>query len=198
MPNASAAGTHDYVARWSRTQARFRQAMALSGRRRFPDAGHGKIAMLPALRLSRPNPGPPLSLRRGHGNPERVFFLSGCRSNSSRRTPQCPKVVRADPVDGAYEIPVGHGVGGLLEFPEVFRQSRDSRRRIEDNLGTIEAQGPTGCLFRAMGVKGRSVVEQNTQASPVCRISTRRLRAKVPNTPTMKPPPSSHFCPPEG
>src|SRR5215813_8481403 len=48
----------------------------------------------------------------------------------------------ADAVDCGDEITVGHGVRGLFELPEVFGQTRDRRRRVEDDLGAVQPQRP--------------------------------------------------------
>lgn len=44
-------------------------------------------------------------------------------------------------VDGSYEVLVGYGVGGLLDFPEVFAESGDGGGGVEDDFGSVEAEG---------------------------------------------------------
>jgi len=46
-----------------------------------------------------------------------------------------------DAVDGADEVTVGDGVGGLFEFPEVFAEAGDGGGRVEDDLGAVQAEG---------------------------------------------------------
>ena len=46
----------------------------------------------------------------------------------------------AHAVDGADEVSVGDGVGGLLQLPQVFRQTRDGGGGVEDNFGAVQAQ----------------------------------------------------------
>src|SRR5260370_32311343 len=48
----------------------------------------------------------------------------------------------ADPLEGPAEGAVGHGVGGLLELPEILREPRNGGRRVEDDLGPGQAKGP--------------------------------------------------------
>src|SRR5206468_12204406 len=48
--------------------------------------------------------------------------------------PDVPGRFRADAVRGADEIAVGDRVRGLLQLPQILRQSRHRRRRIEDDL----------------------------------------------------------------
>src|SRR5262249_29439007 len=51
-----------------------------------------------------------------------------------------PGLLRAYAVDGADEISVGNGVRGLLQFPQVFRESGDGSGGIEHDLGAIESE----------------------------------------------------------
>src|SRR5260370_24677888 len=46
----------------------------------------------------------------------------------------------ADAVDGGDEISVGDGVGGLLEFPEIFGETGDSGGGVVDNFRAVEAE----------------------------------------------------------
>src|ERR687898_2117691 len=48
----------------------------------------------------------------------------------------------ADPVDGADEVLVGDGRGGLFEVPQVHRQPAAGGRRVEDHLRPGEAERP--------------------------------------------------------
>ena len=43
-------------------------------------------------------------------------------------------------VDGADEVAVGHGVGRLLELPQVLGEAGDGGRGVEDDLGAVQAQ----------------------------------------------------------
>src|SRR5215813_4007850 len=47
-----------------------------------------------------------------------------------------------DPVDGADEVLVGDRGTGLLQPPQVLRQAPAGRRRVEDDLGTGQAERP--------------------------------------------------------
>src|SRR5712692_6264853 len=46
----------------------------------------------------------------------------------------------ADTVDGGNEISVGDGVSGLLEFPEIFRETGDSGGGVVDDFRSVEAE----------------------------------------------------------
>ena len=48
----------------------------------------------------------------------------------------------ADPVDGADVVLVGHRRGRLLQLPQVGRQAAAGGRRVEHDLGAVEAEGP--------------------------------------------------------
>src|SRR6516225_6080468 len=52
-----------------------------------------------------------------------------------------PRGFGAYPVDGADEIAVGHSVGGLLQFPQIFAETGDGGRGVEDDLGAGQSQG---------------------------------------------------------
>ena len=54
--------------------------------------------------------------------------------------PDVPRRLGADAVAAGHEVAVGDGVRRLLELPEVLRQARDRGRRVEDDLGAVEAQ----------------------------------------------------------
>ena len=47
-----------------------------------------------------------------------------------------------DTVDRADEISVGHSLCGLLELPQIFTQTCNCCRGVEDDFGSIETQGP--------------------------------------------------------
>src|SRR5205085_7208165 len=49
-----------------------------------------------------------------------------------------PGLLMADAIDGADEKAIGHGMRRLLKLPQVFRQPRNRRRGIEDNLRAIQ------------------------------------------------------------
>src|SRR5207245_7933326 len=51
-----------------------------------------------------------------------------------------PRRFSADAVYGSDEIGVGDSVGGLLEFPEVFRKAGHSSGRVVDNFGAVEPE----------------------------------------------------------
>ena len=57
-----------------------------------------------------------------------------------------PRRLGADAVAARHEVAVGDGVRRLLELPEVLRQAGDGRRRVEDDLGAVQAEQP-----RALG-----------------------------------------------
>ncbi len=48
-----------------------------------------------------------------------------------------PRTLPAHSVDGADEILIRDGVGGLLKFPQIFREAGHSRRRVEHYLGAV-------------------------------------------------------------
>src|SRR5467141_2016691 len=48
-----------------------------------------------------------------------------------------PRLFMADAIDRSDKVSIGSGVGGLLQFPKVLRESCDSRRRIKNKLGAI-------------------------------------------------------------
>src|SRR5947207_13976280 len=51
-----------------------------------------------------------------------------------------PRRLETDPVDGADEVAVRDGVRRLLQLPEVLRESRHGRRRVEHDLGAIQPE----------------------------------------------------------
>src|SRR5258708_1193662 len=51
-----------------------------------------------------------------------------------------PRRLGPDAVDRADEIAVRHRVRGLLELPEILREARDRRRRIEHDLGPVQPE----------------------------------------------------------
>src|SRR6266567_7306026 len=65
----------------------------------------------------------------------------------------------ADAVYGGDEIGVGHGVGGLLEFPKIFGETGDSSGGVVDNFRAVEPEDARA--FREMAV----VANVNTDAS---------------------------------
>src|SRR5439155_6896343 len=86
---------------------------------------------------------------------ELVFVLAALRQEIPARIhevaraielPDVPRRLDADPIDAAHEVAVRHGVRGLLEFPEILRQALHRRRRIEHDLGAVQAEQP-----RALG-----------------------------------------------
>src|SRR6185437_5009930 len=52
-----------------------------------------------------------------------------------------PGCFAPDAIDGSNEVAVGDGVGRLLEFPEIFAQTGDRCRGIEDDFRAVEAEG---------------------------------------------------------
>src|SRR5258708_2279116 len=70
-----------------------------------------------------------------------------------------PRRFGADAVDGGDEIGVGHGVGGLLEFPKIFGEAGDGGRRVVDNFRAVQPEDA-----RAFG-KMAVVANVNTDAS---------------------------------
>ena len=51
-----------------------------------------------------------------------------------------PRLLDADAIDGADEVPVGDGVRRLLELPEILAQAGDGRGGVEDDLGAGKAE----------------------------------------------------------
>ena len=51
-----------------------------------------------------------------------------------------PRLFPAGPVDRADEVLVRHGVGRLLELPQILAQAGDRRRRVEHDLRAVQAQ----------------------------------------------------------
>ena len=78
-----------------------------------------------------------------------------------------PRSLGANAVDGTDEVSVSDRVCRLFEFPEIFAQSRDGCRRIENYLGTIEAEA--SCTFRKVSV----VADINSYPSD------RRIKARI-------------------
>src|SRR3989442_8107240 len=56
----------------------------------------------------------------------------------------------ANAIDGSDEIGVGDGVGGLLEFPEIFGETGDGGGGVVDNFRSIKAEDARA--FREMAV----------------------------------------------
>src|SRR6266478_6359906 len=101
---------------------------------------------------------------------ELVFVLAAFRQEVSARIHEVaraveladvPRCLDADPVDAAHEVAVRHRVRGLLELPQVLRQALHRRRRVEDNLGAMEAE-----QSRALGEM--AVI---TDVDPDCRVA---------------------------
>ena len=61
-----------------------------------------------------------------------------------------PGLFPAHAIDRSNEIAVSGGVRGLLQLPEIFAQSGDGGRRIEDDLRAVQPQRPRA--FRKMAV----------------------------------------------
>src|SRR5213592_3442265 len=53
-------------------------------------------------------------------------------------------------IDRTHKVAVGNRVSRLLQLPQVFTQTRNCRRRIEDDLGAVESQSPRA--FRKMTI----------------------------------------------
>src|SRR5450756_2312858 len=51
-----------------------------------------------------------------------------------------PRRLGADAVARGDEVAIRDGVRGLLELPEILREAGDRRRRVEDDLGAVQAQ----------------------------------------------------------
>src|SRR6266404_2883384 len=80
---------------------------------------------------------------------ELVFVLAAFRQEVSARIHEVaraveladvPRCLDADPIDTSHEVAVCHRVRGLLELPQVLRQALHRRRRIEHDLGTVQAE----------------------------------------------------------
>src|SRR6266568_3855508 len=52
-----------------------------------------------------------------------------------------PRRLDPDPVDGPHEVAVGHGVGGLLQLPEVLGETGHGGRGVEHDLGAVQPEG---------------------------------------------------------
>src|ERR1700719_4544397 len=75
-----------------------------------------------------------------------VFVPTGLRDDLSPwiaevtlavKLSNAPWLFDSDPINGADEVSVGHGVGWLFEFPQIFREASDRRGRIEYDLCTV-------------------------------------------------------------
>src|SRR5262249_56163998 len=53
-----------------------------------------------------------------------------------------PRRLGANAIDGSDEVLVGHGMGGLLEFPEIFRKASDGSGGVVHNFGAVEPETP--------------------------------------------------------
>ena len=78
-----------------------------------------------------------------------VFVAAGLRDDFSARIAEItlavefadfPRSFCADAIDGSDEVLVGDGVGGLLEFPEIFGEPGDGGGGIVDNLRAVQAE----------------------------------------------------------
>jgi hypothetical protein len=83
------------------------------------------------------------------GDEEFVLVAAGLRNNFAVRIakvtfavefPNLPGMLGADAVNGGDKIGIGDGMGGLLELPEIFRETGDGGGRIIDDLRAIEAE----------------------------------------------------------
>jgi hypothetical protein len=70
-----------------------------------------------------------------------------------------PWLLATDPIDGADEITVRRGVRRLLQFPQIFRESRNRGGRIENNFCAVQSEEAR--TFWKMGV----VADVNANAS---------------------------------
>ena len=61
-----------------------------------------------------------------------------------------PGLLFANPIDRADKIAIRHRMRGLLQLPEILRQSRYRRRRVEHDLRPVQAQN--ACPFGKMPV----------------------------------------------
>src|SRR5947209_15790853 len=61
-----------------------------------------------------------------------------------------PGLLFANPIDRADKIAIRHRMRGLLQLPEILRQSRYRRRRVEHDLRRVQAQN--ACPFGKMPV----------------------------------------------
>src|SRR5262249_24411535 len=64
--------------------------------------------------------------------------------------PDVPRRLRPYTIAAGHEVAVGHRVRRLLELPEILREACDRRRRVEHDLGAVQAKQP--CPFREMPV----------------------------------------------
>src|SRR5947207_13732107 len=54
--------------------------------------------------------------------------------------PDLPRHFDADAIDAAHEVTVGDRVGRLFELPQILREPLHRRRRIEHDLGAVQAE----------------------------------------------------------
>src|SRR6185369_11038800 len=86
-----------------------------------------------------------------------------------------PGLLVAHPVYRAHEVPVRHGVRGLFQLPEIFRETSDGRRWVEDDFGAAQSQGARA--FREVAVIAD--VDADARIGSVeCRVSE-IARAKI-------------------
>src|SRR5437868_7488668 len=80
---------------------------------------------------------------------QRALIALGDRKNLAARIAEValsvkladvPRRLKADAIDRPDEVAVRHRVRGLLELPQILRQSRDRGRRIEDDLRAVEPE----------------------------------------------------------
>src|SRR5436309_850282 len=80
---------------------------------------------------------------------ELVFVLAALRQEIAARIdeiaravelPHVPRRLDADAIDATHEVAVGHGMGRLLELPEILRESFHRRGGIEHDLRAVEAE----------------------------------------------------------
>src|SRR5260370_36489600 len=62
----------------------------------------------------------------------------------------------ANAIDGGDEVGVGHGVGGLLEFPEIFGEAGGGGGRWGDNFRSVEAENARAFGKAAGGARGEA------------------------------------------
>src|SRR5207245_7883470 len=78
-----------------------------------------------------------------------------------------PRRLGAHAIDATHEVAVGHRVRGLLELPEILREARDRRRRIEDDLRAVQAE------------QSRALGEMPVVADVAANLRVARLKGRI-------------------
>src|ERR1700674_3559317 len=83
------------------------------------------------------------------GDQHFVFIAAGLGEDLAARIAEITLAVKlsnvpwlfpANTIDRTDEVSVGRGVRGLLEFPQIFRESRDRCGRIKNNFRAVQSE----------------------------------------------------------